>query len=64
MSLLQALVKEIKLQKNYLDGETIETIYFGGGTPSLLSEGEINLLINTITDTAYRSFRCGNHAGG
>jgi len=46
--LLQALVKEIQLQKNYLKGETIETIYFGGGTPSLLSVGEINLLINTI----------------
>jgi len=47
--LLQALIKEIKLQKTYLDGETIETIYFGGGTPSLLEEGEISLLINTIT---------------
>jgi oxygen-independent coproporphyrinogen-3 oxidase len=48
--LLQALTKEIKLQKNYLNGETIETIYFGGGTPSLLTEAEISLLINTITD--------------
>jgi oxygen-independent coproporphyrinogen-3 oxidase len=24
-----------KLQKNYLNGETIQTIYFGGGTPSV-----------------------------
>jgi len=47
---LQALVKEIRLQKIYLDGETIGTIYFGGGTPSLLTGAEINLLINTITD--------------
>jgi oxygen-independent coproporphyrinogen-3 oxidase len=47
--LLQAFVKEISLQKHYLDGETIETVYFGGGTPSLLSADEINLLINTIT---------------
>ncbi len=47
--LLKALVKEIKLQKNYLHGETIETIYFGGGTPSILEPGEINLLIDTIT---------------
>ncbi|HEY5326954.1 MAG TPA: radical SAM family heme chaperone HemW, partial [Mucilaginibacter sp.] len=46
--LLQALIKEIGLQKNYLDGETVETIYFGGGTPSLLSADEINLLIGTI----------------
>jgi oxygen-independent coproporphyrinogen-3 oxidase len=47
--LLQALIKEIRLQKNYLDGEIIETIYFGGGTPSLLSPDEINLLIGAIT---------------
>lgn len=48
--LLQALVKEIKLQKDYLTDENIETIYFGGGTPSLLNEAEISLLVNTITD--------------
>jgi len=47
--LLQALIKEISLQKNYLDGETVETIYFGGGTPSLLNADEINLLVGTIT---------------
>ncbi|HZY35878.1 MAG TPA: radical SAM family heme chaperone HemW [Mucilaginibacter sp.] len=47
--LLQAIIKEIKLQKNYLNGETVQTIYFGGGTPSVLSADEINLLINTIT---------------
>ncbi|MDB5032605.1 radical SAM family heme chaperone HemW [Mucilaginibacter sp.] len=47
--LLQALVKEIQLQKDYFKGETIETIYFGGGTPSLLKAGEINLLLDTIT---------------
>jgi oxygen-independent coproporphyrinogen-3 oxidase len=47
--LLQALIKELTLQKNYLDGETVETIYFGGGTPSLLNADELNLLISTIT---------------
>ncbi len=47
--LLQALIKEIQLQKTYLDGEVIETIYFGGGTPSVLSADEINLLIGTVT---------------
>jgi len=47
--LLQALVKEIQFQKNYLNGDTVETIYFGGGTPSLLSSDEINLLIGTIS---------------
>ncbi len=33
--------KEIELQKDYLGKETISTIYFGGGTPSLLSEAEL-----------------------
>jgi oxygen-independent coproporphyrinogen-3 oxidase len=47
--LLQALVKEIQLQKNYLQNQTIETIYFGGGTPSILEANEINLLLDTIT---------------
>ena len=49
--MINALQTEIKLQKNFLGNETIETIYFGGGTPSLLSGEEINLLINVITDT-------------
>lgn len=48
--LLKALIAEIRLQKNYLDGESIETIYFGGGTPSLLSSDEINLVLGAITD--------------
>lgn len=34
--LLAALLKEMELQKEYLSKSTIETIYFGGGTPSLL----------------------------
>ena len=32
-----ALLKEIELRMSYLQRETVETIYFGGGTPSLLS---------------------------
>ena len=47
--LLQAMAAEIRLQKDYLAGETIETIYFGGGTPSLLGVDEINNLLDTIT---------------
>ncbi|HWD86501.1 MAG TPA: radical SAM family heme chaperone HemW [Mucilaginibacter sp.] len=47
--LLQALLKEIALQKDYLLGETIETIYLGGGTPSLLNGEEINMIIDAIT---------------
>ena len=48
--MIDALCKEIKLQKNYLDGEPINTIYFGGGTPSLLEQGQIASLLGTIHD--------------
>jgi oxygen-independent coproporphyrinogen-3 oxidase len=43
-----ALLKEIELQKAYLDEEKIETVYFGGGTPSLLTIAEISQLIQHI----------------
>lgn len=49
-SLIDCLVKELILQKNYLNSEQIETVYFGGGTPSLLSGSEINILLQTITE--------------
>jgi len=47
--IIEALLKEIELQKDYLTGEEIETIYFGGGTPSLLTSGELNRIFNQIT---------------
>ena len=45
--MVDALIKEISLRKDELP-ETIETIYFGGGTPSVLSTDEINLLIDAV----------------
>ena len=45
---LKALLKEIVLQKDYLAGEEIESIYFGGGTPSLLSARELASILNEI----------------
>jgi oxygen-independent coproporphyrinogen-3 oxidase len=46
--LLNCMMKELELQKDYLSDKTVETIYFGGGTPSLLEADEINLLIAQI----------------
>ncbi|MFN0049654.1 MAG: radical SAM family heme chaperone HemW [Cytophagales bacterium] len=47
-ALVNALVKEIGLQKAYLDGEIVETIYFGGGTPSMLDISELALVLNSL----------------
>ena len=43
-----ALSKEIQMRKNESSVKIIETIYFGGGTPSVLTSDEINFLIDTV----------------
>ena len=45
---IAAITKEIEFRKSELENTIIETIYFGGGTPSLLSINEINYIINTV----------------
>ncbi len=45
--LVNALCKELMLRKNELSGK-VETIYFGGGTPSLLSSEELSHIFETI----------------
>ncbi len=44
------MVVEIAMQAAYLDGQEIETIYFGGGTPSALPIEDIKLLLDAIRD--------------
>lgn len=44
---IEAIVLEATLQASYLT-EPIETLYFGGGTPSLLNPEQLSLLINAI----------------
>ena len=45
---VQALCRELEMRKGYLKGENIETVYFGGGTPSQLEEGDFRQLFETI----------------
>ena len=45
---IQAILGEKALQRHYLQNEIIETIYFGGGTPSLLTTTELILIIEKL----------------
>ena len=45
---LKSLEKEAITEKDYFSGEQVNTIYFGGGTPSLLSINECNALLQVI----------------
>lgn len=47
-ALVEALIKEIELQKDYLQRQPLLTLYFGGGTPSLLPEAALNSLLSSI----------------
>ena len=44
----RAICKEIILRKNYLDKEEINTIYFGGGTPSLFNTHQLAEILRII----------------
>lgn len=45
---VQAVCGELKMRKDYLNDEKVETIYFGGGTPSQLDEKDFRLIFDAI----------------
>ena len=45
---VHALCQELDMRKNYLEGEDIETIYLGGGTPSQLTQEELEEIFSTL----------------
>lgn len=47
---IESLLKEIELRRDFPGKEPIETIYFGGGTPSLLSKAELDCIIDRLKD--------------
>lgn len=46
--MIEAICQEILLRKNEIANNIVETIYFGGGTPSILEINEIEKIINTV----------------
>ncbi|KAA6304501.1 Oxygen-independent coproporphyrinogen-III oxidase-like protein YqeR, partial [termite gut metagenome] len=46
---MDALCRELETRKPYLQGEPVKTIYFGGGTPSLLHAEDFHKLFNTLS---------------
>jgi oxygen-independent coproporphyrinogen-3 oxidase len=49
---LTAVIREMEMRRDYLSGEPLKTIYFGGGTPSQLNVYDFERLFDTI----YRFF--------
>ncbi|ADV42057.1 radical SAM family heme chaperone HemW [Bacteroides helcogenes] len=47
---IHALCQELQNRKDYLKGEAVETVYFGGGTPSQLTEEDFIQIFNTIKE--------------
>ena len=46
--MVNAICKEIALRQNYLQDKNLQTIYFGGGTPSLLNQKQLLQIFETI----------------
>jgi oxygen-independent coproporphyrinogen-3 oxidase len=47
-AMVNAICKELELRKSEFEDETVATIYFGGGTPSVLQTNEIELILNSV----------------
>ncbi len=47
-ALINCIVEELRIRSNYIDNETIDTIYFGGGTPSIATKEEIAIILEQI----------------
>ena len=54
---IDSLIKELQFRKDYLNNAPIDTIYFGGGTPSILNFDQFK----AIFDVIYKLFTIADH---
>lgn len=47
-SVMESIILELELRQNYLNGEAVDTIYFGGGTPSLVPTEYLGKILDEI----------------
>ena len=54
--IISAICQELHLKRNYLNSSSVKTIYFGGGTPSMLSVYDLEKILNVL----YKNFNISN----
>jgi len=55
---VESLVREIKWFQPLLKGRTVSTLFLGGGTPSLLSVDQVDLVLQTVRNELDLSYEC------
>lgn len=48
--MVKAMARELEMRKDYLEQNKLESVYFGGGTPSLLDEADLEVLLTKVND--------------
>lgn len=51
--MLNAITRELEIRRDYIGSQSVSTIYFGGGTPSLLKKSQLATLMETINRVYY-----------
>lgn len=49
--MIDSILEELDLRVDYLQNKTLQSVYFGGGTPSILEEKELELLLDKVKTT-------------